>query len=91
MSYGPPGFAFTGPPFYWRYEMTGKMKEIIVKFLNKIALNKYELEVFRWYVKQWIEAMPSRPEDFNKVMLMSQDDLMTYLSGELLEYGIDPL
>jgi len=91
MSYGPPGFSFNGPPFYWRYERSGKMKQIILKFLNKQPFNQWELETFRWYVKQWIEAMPSRPDDFNKVMLMSQDELMSYLSGELLEYGIDPL
>jgi len=67
------------------------MKDIVFKFLNKLALNSYELEVLRWYVRQWIEAMPSKPQDFNKVMLMSQNELMNYLAGELLEYGIDPL
>lgn len=89
---GPPGLSFTpSMPFYWRYEQSGKMKQIIVKFLHKQALNQWELETLRWYVKQWIEGMPNKPPSYSKVLLMSQDELMGYLSGELLAYGIDPL
>jgi hypothetical protein len=91
MSRGPPGLFFDGGPVYWKNEISGKMKAIVVKFLDKQPFNEWELETFRWYIKQWIEAMPSRPSDFLKVMLMSQNELFGYLSGELLEYGIDPL
>lgn len=87
----PPGLHFNGGPVYWKHETSGKMKQIIVKFLNREPFNQWELETFRWYVHQWVEAMPSKPSDYNKILLMSQADLFRYLSDELLGYGIDPL
>jgi hypothetical protein len=88
---GPPGLSFDHMPFYWQQETSGKMKAIVVKFLNREPFNQWELETFRWYVHQWVAAMPSKPQDYNKILLMSQAELFNYVSDELLGYGIDPL
>lgn len=86
----PAGLVFNGP-VYWKYETSGKMKTIVEKFLKEQPFNAWELETFRWYVCQWVASMPSRPPDFNKILRMSQKELYSYIAGELLEYGIDPL
>jgi hypothetical protein len=88
----PPGLSFRpGPPVYWLQEQSGKMKQIIQKFLNDQDLNQYELEVLRWYYHQWVAAMPSRPDDYNRILIMSQRELKLYNMKLLNEYGIDPL
>jgi hypothetical protein len=89
---GPPGLSFNGSiPFYWMYEQSGRMKEIVRKFLNIERLNEWELDVFRWYIHQWVQAMPSRPEGFSKILIMSEDELRSYIVHDLLAVGIDPL
>jgi hypothetical protein len=93
----PPEFIVAGPgvptdkPVYWMHEGSGKMRPIIEKFLKDEALTEWELGVMRWYVHQWIEWVQFKPDDYDKVMSMSQQELREYLSGELLDYGIDPL
>lgn len=88
----PSGLNFgEGMPFYWQQETSGKMKEIIQKFLKQQPMNDWEYEIFRWYVWQWTRAMPVKPDDFNKILLMNLQELSSYLTGELLELGIDPI
>jgi hypothetical protein len=88
----PAGLSFRASgPYYWMHETSGKMKEIVMKFLENESLNLYELEVLRWYFYQWIAAMPSKPDDFSKVLLMTQEELKFYNMDLLNKYGIDPL
>ena len=88
---GPPGFSFGHVPVYWMQEQSGKMKEIVRKFLENEPLNQYELEVLRWYFHQWVEAMPSRPDDYARILIMTQEELRAYNMRLLNDYGIDPL
>lgn len=78
-------------PVYWMHETSGEMKQIVMKFIRNAPLSGRELEAMREYVFQWIRHMPSKPKDFAKVMTMSYPELRSYLAGELLDYGIDPL
>lgn len=88
----PPGLSFSeGVPLYWMHEQSGRMKEIVRKFLDNQELNEWELEVFRWYIHQWVRAMPSKPNDYAMILIMSQDDLRKYVATTLLGLGIDPL
>lgn len=77
-------------PVFWMHETTRKMKRIVHKFLNSELLNAEELGVMRWYVHQWVEALPSKPEDYKNILNMSQQELNTYCSNVLLDQGIDP-
>lgn len=80
-------------PLYWMHETSGKMQALIRKFLNGIQLSENELEIMRWYIFQWVDAMPIKPKDFSKSLLdsMTQEHLNEYICKVLLPLGIDPL
>ncbi|MBY9006278.1 MAG: hypothetical protein KGD63_05935 [Candidatus Lokiarchaeota archaeon] len=40
---------------YWQNEITGQMKDIVMKFLDKQILNSSELKTLKWYIIQWID------------------------------------
>lgn len=77
-------------PVFWMHETTGKMKRIVQKFLSNTPLNAEELGVMRWYVHQWVDALPSKPEDYERIRSMSQQELNSYCFNVLLDMGIDP-
>jgi len=80
-----------GMPLYWQHEVTGRMREIVRKFFENEPLDARELEVLRGYVHQWVVAMPHKPEDYNRILEMSQDELKRYIWEVLVtEYAIDP-
>jgi len=80
-----------GRPVYWMHEVSGRMKRIVDKFLKDQPLSDWELRIMRWYIYQWVFAMPTRPDDFNTVLSMSQEDLHRYLHDVLIKrYAIDP-
>lgn len=78
-----------GPLYHTRY-VSGRMAEIVRKFLEQIGLNQLELDCLRWYVHQWVRAMPSKPDDYDRIKIMSQQELKDYCFNVLLEWGIDP-
>lgn len=83
-----------GYPLYWMHELTGKMREIVKKFLDeqsRLNMTDPEKEIMRWYVWQWVYAMPSKPLDFDRIKTMDMNVLLDYIWEELLDYGIDPL
>jgi len=79
-----------GRPLYWRHEVSGRMAEIVRKFLDRQRLDDYELKIIRWYVFQWVDAMPFKPANYGDILAMSQKELLEYVTGTLLDYGIDP-
>jgi len=80
-----------GRPLYWKHELTGKMARIVNKFLHGEKLNSDELTVLRWYVFQWVNAFPFKPEDYRRVLSMSQEEIKSYSFDVLVsEYAIDP-
>jgi hypothetical protein len=89
----PPGLSWPPArmPLYWMHEQSGRMKEIIRKFLKPEPLNEWELEILRWYVKQWTEAMPFKPKDYGLILILPEKDLRKYIANVLVEkHGIDP-
>lgn len=77
-------------PLFHLDECTGLMTEIIKKFLQGIALDQSDLNRLRWYVHQWVEAMPSKPDDYESIKTMNQEELKEYCYNVLLNWGIDP-
>lgn len=78
-------------PLFWMHEQSGRMRAIVKKFLANTPLTRDELDTMRWYVYQWVDAMPFKPEDYHKIKEMSQAKLKDYIVDTLLDYGIDPL
>ena len=81
----------TGRIVYWRHEVSGRMASIVGKFLNDEPMDPYELKVIRWYVWQFVDAMPSKPDDCKRILEMSKEELKRY-NWEVLvtKYAIDP-
>lgn len=80
----------TEGPKYHMHEDSGRMSRIVYKFLKDIPLNQLELDCLRWYVHQWVRAMPRKPADYETIKIMMQDELKEYCFHTLLEWGIDP-
>ena len=78
-------------PVFWMHEQSGRMKAIVKKFLAKTPLTRDELDIMRWYIFQYVDAMPYKPEDYHRIKEMSQAELRDYIVDTLLAYGIDPL
>ena len=74
------------------WEQSGKMNAIVTKFLNDDELTTDELNTLRWYIHQWADAMPSKPENLREIFEMSQEELKEYNFETLVcGYGIDAL
>lgn len=79
-------------PVYWMDEKSGKMKAIVSKFFNDESLTDDELNTMRWYIHQFADAMPYKPNNLSEIFQMSQQELKAYISETLLfDFGIDPL
>lgn len=77
---------------YWTHETSGRMKEVVLKFVNNEKLTESELHIIRWYIHQFADAMPSKPNDLEKILEMNQQELKEYNYNVLVcEWGIDPL
>ena len=80
-----------GQPLYWMHEQSGRMRQIVKKFLQNQELTPEELLIVRWYVFQWVDAMPRKPRDYDKILKMDQSTLKSYTYHVLVsEYAIDP-
>lgn len=90
--YGPFGEQ-KNPPLHWMHEQTGEMKKIVFKFMTGAPLYDEELNKMRWYLFQWVESMPAKPESFSRELIygMTQEQLRDYVKGSLMDMGIDPL
>lgn len=76
---------------YWMHETSGRMRMIVKKFMENVPLSREELHIMRWYIYQFADAMPSKPEDLEKILEMNQQELKDYKRNVLLgERGIDP-
>ena len=79
-----------GVPLYWMHEKSGHMKKIVMKFLKDTPLAAHELRILRWYVYQWVDAMPVKPSDYQRILRMSQEELKRYNLVLVKQYAIDP-
>jgi len=82
------------PPLFWMHEESGRMKEIVMKFLEEKPLNENELKTFRAYLAQWVSDpviyFPDKKLMVKTIETASQE-LLHDILDELLEHGIDPL
>jgi len=78
-------------PKYWKYETSGVLRNIIMKFLQDIELTHKELWELKAYLIQWVDAMPFRPKGF-KTYIENADQkyLLEYIFELQKEWGIDP-
>lgn len=77
---------------YWMNEESGKMKEIVLKFLKDELLTLDQLNTLRWYIHQFADAMPNKPLDLNRIFQLDQTELKEYNFRVLVcEFGIDVL
>lgn len=78
------------PPVFWKDEIEGKMAPIVENFFDDVPLGPNDLKILQWYMYQWIAALPGKPENYQDVRNMNQDELKKYLHDVLLPMGIDP-
>lgn len=80
-------------PLYWMHETSGKMKQIVFKFMTGAPLSDKELDTMHWYIFQWVDALPVKPQGFSRALIfgMTQEMLSDYIHGPLMDAGIDPL
>jgi len=84
-------FPATRWPLFWMHEQSGKMARIVKKFLNDEPLDPEDLTVLRWYVYQWCDKMPNKPDDYERILTMSQAEIKAYNWTVLVtKYAIDP-
>ena len=88
-------------PLYWRDEQSGKMKEVILAYLQGRPLTKNDIAILRWYLHQWVsapiwKANPyGQPEDFDELIasaetLSTREEISRWFD-HALDFGIDPL
>ena len=89
-------------PLYWKKEASGKMAQIVRRFFNKEVLTDKQLNLLKWYVIQWIEGTSNTvsalsgqnaivpPNYRERISNFDQSELYSFVSKELLLYGIDP-
>ncbi len=76
-------------PLFHMNEVSGQMTAIVMKFLKGEKLSERGLNDLRWYVHQWVRDMPSKPDDYDRILKMSREELKGYIDV-LLDFGIDP-
>ena len=82
-----------GQVLYWMHEVTGRMRAIVLKFFKTPQdLTNRELEILKWYIDQWIDAMPHRPPQWREQLARCKNgqDLKEYTWILTRDYAIDP-
>jgi len=83
----------TGQILYWMNEQTGLLKEIVMKFFSvDQELTEQELEILKWYIGQFVDAMLFRPPKWCEKLAacLTKKDLKRYNWWLVSEYAIDP-
>ena len=83
----------TGGVVYWMHERSGRMKAIVLKFFSKDQdLTERELEILKWYIEQFVDAMPRRPLHWREQLAACRTakDLREYNWMLVRDYAIDP-
>ncbi len=80
----------TEGPLFHMHEVTGEMTRIVKEFLEEKNLILINLNRLRFYMYQWVAAMPDKPPTYQNILMMSQAELMDFYVDELIPRGIDP-
>jgi len=80
---------------YWMHEKSGRMKSIVLGFLEGRPLDPADLRILKDYMLQWIAPPISLPElnrtAFEKQINDAPDaDELRKVNYALLQFGIDP-
>lgn len=79
-------------PVFWMHEVSGHMRAIVLKFFSETQpLTEQEIKTLKWYLSQWISALPSQPPRWRYLLrnCKTKQDLKKF-NFDLLDYGIDP-
>jgi len=69
------------------------MKDIVLRFFNPdCSLTDEEIDILKWYIDQWVDAMPYRPPRWREKLAAcrTKKALRDYCRMLLTEYAIDP-
>jgi len=83
----------TGGVVYWMHEQSGRMREIVLKyFSSREDLTEREIEILKWYIEQWVDAMPHRPPRWREQLAACKTvkQLRDYNWMLVCDYAIDP-
>lgn len=84
---------FMEPPGYWRYETSGVLAPVVMKYIHRQELNAEEIGIMRAYLRQWMARGDWRVEGD---LLQRVDTIRTRADidrwiHDALAFGIDPL
>ena len=81
-------------PRYWANEVTGRMKEIVLKFFQAQKLEDEEIKILKSYIMEWMNdsLIPINKRVVLEDELKSITDSIKLMefNHNLLDYGIDP-
>jgi len=83
----------SGEIVYWKGEQSGRMKDIVLRFFSPDKpLTDEEIDILKWYIDQWVDAMPYRPPQWREKLAAcrTKKALRDYCRMLLTEYAIDP-
>lgn len=78
---------------HWMHEQSGRMEGIVKKFLTENEeLTSEEIEILKWYIDQWVDAMPVKPPKWREKLAKcnSKKELRDYNWMLVRDYCIDP-
>jgi len=82
-----------GLPVFWMNETSGRLRDVVRKFFDPEAnLDEEELRLLKWYVGQWVAAMPYPPHGWRELLeaCRNESELHLFILDELLPMSIDP-
>jgi len=81
-------------PRYWVNEVSGRMKEIVLKFFHAEKVEGQDLQILKDYIKEWLDAsrlpMNERVRLNDELKQITSSYKLMEFNQRLLEYGIDP-
>ncbi|MHB1830580.1 MAG: hypothetical protein ACYCO0_04260 [Candidatus Micrarchaeaceae archaeon] len=77
-------------PFHYTYDSSGKMQDIVQRFLDGSALDEKETHYIRWYIWQFVDAYVDNEDLGNRINSMDQHAIRRYVEGIKSNYGINP-
>lgn len=83
-------------PLFWMHEVSGRMREIVMKFFDdqENNLDLEELNILKSYLKQWMDSMMIPSDEKAKLFIqlrrIQNKEQLKDFNFKLLKFGIDP-
>ena len=83
-------------PHYWMYEVSGRMKPVVLGYLEGKDLEPSQWSLLRAYLEQWVDAPVWMPSDSLERLRLDVRGLATRTQFDAwielaMEIGMDPL